>query len=327
MKVCIVVNSLLPALDYGGIERVVVWLARGLKELGHRPIFLAKVGSKLDFAEVLPLDITSPLDSQIPKDTNIVHIHGDIPPPESFHYCYTNHGNARTCQTFDKNTIFCSQSHARNHGGAEFVHLGLDPKEYGQPCFELGKKSSLIFLGKAAWRLKNVRGAIGVARAARKEIEILGGNRLNFKMGFRLTLDRHAHFHGMVGGEKKNALIRQSCGLVFPVRWHEPGATAVIESLYFGLPIFGTPYGCLPELVAPHVGVLSYSQNVLGQAASRATLYDRREIHHWWSENFTYNHMTRKYLTYYESILDGQSLHPAPLKSPPVRTKLLDWIS
>lgn len=325
MKICIVVNSLIPALEYGGIERVVVWLGRGLKELGHQPIFLAKPTSRLDFAEVLPLDVSKSLDSQIPQDTNIVHIHGDIAAPENYPYCYTNHGNARNWQTFDRNTIFCSFKHATNHGGEAFVHLGLDPREYGSPNFENRESAPLIFLGKAAWRLKNVRGAISVARKASKKIDILGGSRLNFKMGFRCTFDLHANFHGMVGGEKKNKLIRESSGLVFPVLWHEPGATAVIESLYFGKPVFATPYGCLPELVAPHVGALSNVESVLGEAAKDASSYDCREIHHWWSQNFTYKHMTAKYLSYYENILDGQSLHAAPLQSPPVRTKLLDW--
>jgi hypothetical protein len=325
MKICIVVNSLIPALDYGGIERVVVWLGRGLKELGHEPIFLAKPTSKLDFAEVLPLDVSKSLDSQIPRDTSIVHIHGDIAAPESYPYCYTNHGNSRTWQTFHQNTIFCSHKHATNHGGEAFVHLGLDPREYGSPNFENSERGSLIFLGKAAWRLKNVKGAMAVARKAGKKIDILGGTRLNFKMGFRFTFDLHANFHGMVGGEKKNKLIRESCGLVFPVLWHEPGATAVIESLYFGLPIFATPYGCLPELVAPHVGILSNEESVLGEAASKVSSYDRRGIHHWWSQNFTYKHMTAKYLSYYETILDGQSLHVAALHSPPVRTNLLEW--
>lgn len=57
--------------------------------------------------------------------------------------------------------------------------------------------------------VKNVRGAIQVA-GADVEIDILGGDRINFKRGFRWTLTRKAHFHGMVGGEEKTAC----CGLL-----------------------------------------------------------------------------------------------------------------
>ena len=31
--------------------------------------------------------------------------------------------------------------------------------------------------------------------------------------------------------------------LLFPVKWHEPFGLALIESLYFGNPVFGTPFG------------------------------------------------------------------------------------
>ena len=33
------------------------------------------------------------------------------------------------------------------------------------------------------------------------------------------------------------------------MRWHEPFGIALIEALYFGCPVFGTPYGSLPEIV------------------------------------------------------------------------------
>jgi glycosyltransferase involved in cell wall biosynthesis len=327
MKICIVIDCLLPAYLYGGSERVVVWLARGLQELGHEVVFIAKKGSALDFADVYELDKTRPLDLQIPADTDIVHLHTDMDFPEKFKACMTIHGNTSTARSFHPNTIFCSHKHARNHGGDAFVHLGLDPREYGEPNYSRSTNAPLIFLGKAAWKLKNVKGSISVARRANKDINILGGTRLNFKMGFRFTFDTHAHFFGMVGGEEKNAILRNASGLVFPVLWDEPGATAVVESLYFGLPIFGTPYGCLPELVPSQAGLLSHVAEDLAEAASHSERFDPREINAWWSSGFTYRHMASKYLKYYESILDGQNLHDAPLISGPVRTKqLFNWI-
>jgi len=327
MKICIVIDCLLPAYLYGGSERVVVWLARGLQELGHKVVFIAKKGSALDFAEVIELDKAKPIDLQVPLDTDIVHLHTDMDFPERFKACMTIHGNTSIARSFHPNTIFCSQKHAHNHGGEAFVHLGLDPREYGAPNYSRSTNAPLIFLGKAAWRLKNVKGAISVARSANKEICILGGTRLNFKMGFRFTFDRHAHFYGMVGGEEKNAILRNASGLVFPVLWDEPGATAVVESLYFGLPIFATPYGCMPELVPSQVGRLSNIAEELAVAASTSEKFDPRVIHAWWSSGFTYLHMASKYLKYYESILDGQNLHDAPLVSGAVRTKkLFSWV-
>ncbi len=325
MHICIVIDSVIPSLLYGGSERVVLWLGRALHEMGHRVTYMARAGSRCDFAPVRTLDRTLPFDSQIPKDVDIVHSHSETYMPRNHPVCLTIHGNTRHARTFHPNTIFVSMKHARNHGAEAFVHNGLDPSEYG-PVELNHQGTSFVFLGKAAWRVKNVRGAIRVARSAGAPINILGGWRLNFNMGFRMTLDPNAHFKGMVGGEEKNQYLRHARGLIFPVLWEEPFGVAVIESMYFGLPVFGTPYGSLPELVPTHVGYLSNHATELAKAASCAHEYDRHAIHAWWQEHFTSVHMARKYLTYYEKILDGETLHPAPICSPVVRgSKLLDW--
>lgn len=180
-----------------------------------------------------------------------------------------------------QNTIFVSRRHAEIHNAEAFVHHGLHPREFG-PVDTLRSGKAFVFFGNAAWGVKNVRGAIRVARAAGAPIDVLGGKRLNFSMGFRLTLDRNARFHGMVGGERKSCFLRQARGLIHPVLWDEPGAAAAVESLYFGVPVFGTPYGCLPELVPPHVGHLSAHEGELAEAAARAGQHDRRAIHAWW---------------------------------------------
>ena len=131
----------------------------------------------------------------------------------------------------------------------------------------------------------------------------------------------------MVGGEEKYRLMRRARGLLFPVLWHEPAGLAIIESMYFGLPVLATPYGSLPEHVTAEVGVLSNRLSVLVEAAREHAKYDRRAIHEHWKRNFTYMHMARKYAQYYERILDGEDLHPAPVQSPVVREKkLFDWL-
>ena len=65
----------------------------------------------------------------------------------------------------------------------------------------------------------------------------------------------------MVGGNKKNRLLQHSKGLIFPVKWDEPFGLAITESLYCGCPVFGTPYGSLPELVPSDVGFLAEDMN------------------------------------------------------------------
>jgi glycosyltransferase involved in cell wall biosynthesis len=325
MHICLVIDEVIPPPLYGGAERVVYWLGRGLHELGHRVTYLARSGSRCDFAGMLVMDPRLPIDAQVPAGTDIVHSHSGTHVPHSLPFCQTIHGNTRRPCTFHPNSIFVSQRHARNHGATAFVHNGLDASDYGTPDLS-HSGGNFVFLGKAAWRVKNVRGAIRVARDADARLDVLGGHRLNFSMGFRFTLDPNARFHGMVGGEEKNAYLRSARGLIFPVLWEEPFGVAVIEAFYFGLPVFATPYGALPELVNDTSGFLSNSASALAQAAARAGSYDRRAIHALWLERFTHLHMARKYLTYYERILSGESLHPGPINAPATRSRtLLAW--
>jgi len=327
MKLCIVVDKVIPADRYGGTERVVTWLGRGLQEMGHEVAYLARKGSKLEFAPVDELDVTRSVESQAPFGTDLIHLHSDLEWPQDTPACMTRHGNTNVARTFHPNTIFVSRKHAEIHGARAFVNNGLDPRGYGEPAFEAGDDARWIFLGKAAWSVKNVRGAIDIARGAGHELDVLGGSRLNFKMGFRFTPDRHVHFHGMVGGEEKYRLMRRARGLLFPVLWHEPAGLAIIESMYFGLPVLATPYGSLPEHVTEEVGVLSNNLSELVEAARDHAKYDRRAIHEHWRRNFTHRHMAGKYATYYERILAGEDLHPAPIESPVVRQKkLFDWL-
>jgi len=320
-----VIDSVIPVSLYGGTQRIVVWLGRALHELGHHVTFLARPGSSSDFGSVFTLDPSRPIDDQVPRDTDIAHLHSGGPLPERFPACMTLYTNGREAQTLPANTVFLSRRHAETHHGRVFVPIGLHPQEFGTAGpFETGK--AFIFLAKAAWRVKNVRGAIRVARAAGAPLDVLGGTRLNFSMGFRLTLDPNVRFRGMVGGEEKNRFLRTARGLIHPVLWDEPGGAAIIESLYFGVPVFATPYGSLPELVPAHVGYLSASASELAEAAAHACQYDRRAIHAWWREHFTAAQMARQYLVHYEKILAGDTLHPGPIEAPATRHReLYPW--
>lgn len=206
--------------------------------------------------------------------------------------------------------MFLSRDHAARYGSTEFVYNGLDWSGYGPVDFDR-PRPHYHFLGKAAWGVKNVRGAIKVAKMAGVELDVLGGDRINFKRGFRWTLSRKIHFHGMVGGTQKTSLLNASRGLIFPVRWHEPFGLAVIESLYFGCPVFSTPYGALPELVPVHCGVLSAEASVLAEAV-RNNRFDARACHQHVVDHFGAERMARNYLRMYERVLAGEKINAQP---------------
>jgi len=314
MNILIVNDTIIPAFLYGGTERVIWYLGKELVKLGHKVKFLVKQGSYCDFAEVLAIDDTRPISQQIPEDVDFVHMNFQPDAPLKKPYLVTMHGNINDATELDINTVFVSKNHAERFGSKSFVYNGLDWGDYGKPDFENHRKY-FHFLGHASWRVKNVKGAISIIRATKHErLSVLGGNRLNFKMGFRFTTSPRIKFYGMVGGSQKLALLRASKGLIFPVRWHEPFGLALTESLYFGCPVLGTPYGSLPEIIIPDVGVLSDRLDVLVQAAENIDNFSRKRCHEYACDNFNAKIMALKYMEKYETILNGKKLNNTPPK-------------
>jgi glycosyltransferase involved in cell wall biosynthesis len=307
MHILLVNGTSIPVFQYGGTERVIWDLGKALTQLGHQVSYLVPEGSTCDFAQVIPIRPHLSWAEQIPAGVDITHFQFhpkcDIPTP----YLVTEHGNARKKMAYPLNTVFVSKNHAQRYGSDQYVLNGLDWSNYGEVNFDIPREY-YHFLGKGAWRVKNLKGAINVAQKANVRFEVLGGTRLNLKRGFRYTWSRRIQFHGMVGGQEKFNLLNGSRGMIFPVRWHEPFGLAIIESLYFGCPVFATPYGAIPELVPEDCGVLSAQCSVLA-AAVQANQFDPKRCHQHAVENFNALTMSKRYLEKYEQVLSGKSLN------------------
>lgn len=310
MHILIANNTLIPALQYGGTERVIWWLGKELTKRGHKVTYLVKKGSVCDFADVHYYNSQQSINSQIPDDVDLIHMHFVTDEVFSRPMVTTVHGNPAFGTALPLNSVFVSRNHAERYGSQHFVYNGLDFSDYGDPGLD-NSRSYFHFLGKAAWRIKNLRGAIQIAKGAHEKLVVIGGHRLNFKMGFRFTPNLDVRFKGMVGSEKKNELLRHSKGLIFPVLWDEPFGLAIIESMYFGCPVFGTPYGSLPELVTSETGFLSNRKDELSNAIKNST-FQPQKCHEYALTNFNAEKMTLNYLNYYELVLNGNTLNDIP---------------
>jgi glycosyltransferase involved in cell wall biosynthesis len=325
MRIVIHAGLLAPPLRYGGAERFAIWIGRGLRDLGHDVIYLAAPESRIDFAPVIPFDPTRTIDAQLPPGTDIVHLN-DPSWPRGTPACMTYHGTSRVPVVHHPNTVFVSADHASRNGGSVFVWHGIDPADYPEPHLDT-RRDRLTFLAKAAWRVKNVRGAIRTARRAHLPIDILGGRRVELVMDIRVTLDLNARFHGMVDDACKARCLDVSRGMISPVRWHEPFGIAIVEAMYFGVPVFGTPYGSLPELIPDFAGHLAISAEELAAAITRGG-YDPHRIHRYARERFDHRRMARDYVALYGRILAGETLHAGELHAPATRPRrLLPWAS
>ncbi len=308
MNITIVNPSKIPALLYGGTERVIWYLGKELAKLGHKVTYLVAAGSVCDFAEIRVFNPQQSINSQIPENTDIVHFNFPVKETISKPNITTIHGNSSPGQEFDMNIVFVSANHADRHNSQSFVYNGLDWNDYGKPDFG-NKRTYLHFLANAAWKVKNLKGAMSVCSQAGENLAVLGGNRINFKMGFRFTLNPKVRFYGMVGGQEKMNLISGSKALIFPVLWDEPFGLALTESMFLGCPVFGTPYGALPEIVKSETGFLSDKSSEIANAIKNVNSFDRKFISEYAADTFNSRKMALEYLKRYETVLSGKTLN------------------
>ncbi|MCY7293747.1 MAG: glycosyltransferase [Ferruginibacter sp.] len=309
MNILIANTGFIPVTKYGGTERVIWYLGKELVKMGHKVTYLVKKGSYCDFATVLFFNPALNINEQIPNHIDVVHF--NFPPTQEIlkPFIVTLHGNINDERSLDINTVFVSKNHAERFGSGCFVYNGMDWDDYEKPALN-SKKNYFHFLGNAAWRIKNVKGAINIIKDTKAEkLKVLGGTRLNLNMGFRFTTSTRVTFYGMVGGAEKYSLLSGSKGLIFPVRWHEPFGLAITESLYFGCPVFGTAYGSLPEIVTSDVGFLSAQKTALTAAVENANQFSSKTCHEYALEVFNSKKMAEAYLEKYVLVLNGKQLN------------------
>ncbi len=322
----------IPPKLYGGTERVIYWLGKALVELGHTVTLIANWESHIPGAELRPVaaDETDPRAWQklVPDTTDIVHLQDTANPVAPKPFLVTVNGNAQPGTKFHSNTVFVSRKHAANYGSQHFVHNGLDPAEYS---FSEARADYAVFLAKARWPVKNFAGAVRVARQAGVELRVLGSRNWPLNLQRLLPPIRGVRYYGMIGGEEKRELLARARCLIFPVRWEEPFGLAITETLVSGGYVVGTPYGSLPEIVTPEVGVLSTRATELAAVVKSPQLFTPQTCReHVLRGGFTHLDMARKYLRCYEQILAhgrlGVAAEPAPKTKPDFVAKvLLPW--
>jgi glycosyltransferase involved in cell wall biosynthesis len=326
MHIVIVYPGVIPVVKYGGTGRDIWYEGRELTRMGHRVTYLTGAGSHCPFADVLTIKPGISWDEQIPEGADIVHFHFTPGQEVRKPYLVTIHGNGKPGEAFDRNTVFVSANHAARHGSDVYVYNGMDWDDYGPVRLD-SKRGYCHFLGNAAWRVKNLKGAIHVTGRAGEKLHVLGGTRVNVRMGFSISFARHVRYYGFVGGEEKLKALQGSRGLVFPVLWNEPMGLAIIESLYFGAPVFGTPYGSLPELIPAEVGFLTNSASSMTEAIRNAGEYSRSACHEYARDLFNSKRMTDNYLILFEKVLQGEYLNTVvPVASSDNQQELLPWL-
>src|SRR5438309_3379476 len=240
MHVVLASHQQLPAKGYGGPQRVVVALVRGLAALGHRVTLLALAGSRVPEAKVVEVptrkfDDAAHLASYVPRDADILHAHVPVKPgPPAANVpplVQTIHRNLKPGSPRYVNAVFLSRDHARRHGSDVFVYNGLDPAEYIFRRFPKRAGQFDLFLGN----LHSAKGYHWAVEGAKH-----AGHRLVVAGGWRPSFTGAVKYVGEVDGGKKAALLARARCVWNPAQWDEPFGLVTIEAFLSGTPVLGT---------------------------------------------------------------------------------------
>jgi glycosyltransferase involved in cell wall biosynthesis len=303
MHVVVASHHRLPVEGYGGPQRVVVALVRGLAALGHKVTVVAQPGTRVAEAakivEVAPRILKNSGGDPapfIPADADIVHAHFPVKQlPKGPPFVQTLHGNWKPGTPLPPHIIFLSRDHAKRHGSDTFVYNGLDPAEY---IFRARKEQWDLFLGK----LHSDRGYNWAIDAAKRT-----GRRLIVAGGWRPSFTGVIKYVGEVDGKRKAVLLARARCLWMPAQWDEPFGLPIIEALFSGTPVLGTRRGALPEIITPGVGVLRDTMDEL-IAASQKLAIDPRACRERAERHFTHVVMAAAYVRMYEHLLKSGTL-------------------
>ncbi|HSX52825.1 MAG TPA: glycosyltransferase family 4 protein [Patescibacteria group bacterium] len=334
-----------PPVAYGGTERVIQYLIKGLLEEGHEPILLAAGDSKVDcqLIPIVPKAIALPLDraelpafrrkvkridaktqdilAKLAPKVDVIHSHGfDLLPLQKYPSVTTLHVRL-TLDDIDyyrdrKNLYYVSISQNQQISLPDLqyigvVYNGMDPAEF--PVV-IKPENYLCYIGRFD-RDKSPHLAIQLALRLGIKIKLAGkidheGNSY-FDEEIKPLL-RHplVEYIGEVSHKDKIELVSKARCNLHPISFREPFGLTVMEAAYCGTPTLTIRRGSMPELIEEgRTGVL-IEDFVEGYYRMQECFdMDRRYIAQRARTLFNYKTMTRQYLKAYQAVIGINQLH------------------
>jgi glycosyltransferase involved in cell wall biosynthesis len=293
-----------PPRLYGGIERVLDFLVRGLGERGHHvtlfahpdstvPAALVPYGSPPHFHKADRVRELWQVGANLwarRHEFDLIHSFGrlaalapvlalrGLPKIQSYQRDGLPWKSIRTARRLARASIrftACSSNvyrdvpaHDGTFGAWHTVFNGVDLATYTfrQEC---APDAPLAFLGRLE-PIKGAHNAIAIAKAAGRTLVIAGNQVPAFADYFESQIapyldgDR-VQYIGPVDDGAKNDLLSHSAALLMPIEWEEPFGIVMAEAMACGTPVIGFARGSVGEVVRN--GVNGYACRGVADAA------------------------------------------------------------
>jgi len=174
----------------------------------------------------------------------------------------------------------------------------------------------LVFLG----RLEEIKGphlAIEIAERTGRRLVIAG----NVPTEKRAWVESHVFPHidgdriqfvGPVDDTQKNALLGRAAGFLMPILWDEPFGIVMAEAMACGTPVLGLNRGAVPEVVEDGVtGFVRDDANGLVEAVGRIATLDRAACRARVERLYSQDAVVEKYLAVYRARLSARAARVA----------------
>lgn len=324
-----------PPLHYGGIERIVDLIARGLTLRGHEVTLFAhpdsdtparliawpgrSSGSRVDTmrnATLLARNVFSGDFDVIHSFSRLAYLSALLPlglpkimsyqreiSPDTVNLAY---GLSRGSLSFTAISHWMIKN-VKHIGHWDMVPNGVPLDRYD--CRgSVGPDAPLVFLG----RIEEIKGphlAIEIARRSGLKLVIAG----NIPDEKRAWVEAHVLPHvdgdhvryiGAVDDAQKNSLLSQAAALLMPILWEEPFGIVMAEAMACGTPVLGLARGAVPEVVED--GVTGFVRDsvddlvgMVGQLAKIDRLACRARVEQLYSDEV----IVDRYLEVYERAI------------------------
>jgi glycosyltransferase involved in cell wall biosynthesis len=328
-----------PPVHYGGIERMIAMLARGLVSRGHQVTLFAHSHSATA-GSLIPwpgLSSRSPTDTMrnaailarrlcaehfdvVHSFSRIAYLTPILPLPISKLMTYQRKISPRSIRlgnSLSRGTLWFSaisrwmMRDVEGIGTWRLVFNGVPLATYEYRP-DPGSDAPLVFLG----RIEEIKGphlAIEIAKRAGTPLVIAGNIPLEHRGWFDRNILPHldgerVSYVGSVNDEQKNRIFGRARALLMPILWDEPFGIVMAEAMACGTPVLGLARGAVPEVVDDGVtGFLSGDLEGLVRAVARLGEIDRAACRARVERFFSDTAVVEAYLAVYRDMLAARA--------------------
>jgi glycosyltransferase involved in cell wall biosynthesis len=176
---------------------------------------------------------------------------------------------------------------------------------------EVACDAPLVFLG----RIEPIKGphlAIQIALATGRRL-IIAGNRSEkpeidayFKNEIEPALSEQISYVGPVDDIQKNRLLGCAAAFLMPILWDEPFGIVIAEALACGTPVIGFSRGAMPEIVIEGLtGACCLSLEEMIEAVKNVGSYNRKACRDDIEARFSSQKIVTDYIHLYEAVISG----------------------